>query len=306
MAQVRGTFAELYDNLDKSIFVLLGEALKELPKIWSRVYNVKTSDKKFERVLSVTGMGDIPTKAEGAAYTSDVIRPGWSKDYTHLEFGLMFEVTQTALEDDQYDQLSQHAKWLMFSARVVEEKYGHAVFNNGFTTEQSPDGVSLFNSAHVLKGGGTARNTLSAAADLSATSLQNALIDMSTQTKVEAGQIVQAPSDLILFVPPALEFTADRILNSTLLPGSADNDRNPIKARRNWTLIVSPYLTDDDTWFLLDASKKGHGVTSYTRVPISMEPAMTDPRTRNRMYPIRFRRSWGASFWQGTFGVPGV
>jgi hypothetical protein len=306
MAQVRGTFAELYDNLDKSVFVLLGDALKELPKIWSKVYNVKTSDRKFERVMSVLGMGDIPTKAEGAPYTSDVIRAGWTKDYTHLEFGLMFEVSQTALEDDQHDQLSQHAKWLMFSARVVEEKYAHAVFNNGFTTEQSPDGVSLFNATHVLKGGGTARNTLSAAADLSATSLQNALIDMTTQTKVEAGQIVQAPSDLVLFVPPALEFTADRILNSTLLPGSADNDRNPIKARRNWTLVVSPYLTDDDTWFLLDGSKKGHGVTSYTRVPISMEPAMTDARTRSRLYPIRFRRSWGASFWQGTFGVPGV
>lgn len=306
MAQTRGTFAELYDNVDKSVFVLLGEALKELPKIWSKVYNVKTSDKKFERVMSVTGMGDIPQKAEGAAYVSDVIRPGWTKDFTHLEFGLMFEVTQTALEDDQYDQLAQHAKWLMFSARVVEEKYGHSVFNNGFTTEQSPDGVALFSASHVLKGGGSARNTLSAAADLSATSLQNALIDMSTQTKVEAGQVVQAANDLILFVPPALEFTADRILNSTLLPGSADNDRNPIKARRNWTLVVSPYLTDDDTWFLLDASKKGHGITSYTRVPISMEPAMTDPRTRNRLYPVRFRRSWGASFWQGTFGVPGV
>jgi hypothetical protein len=306
MPQTRGTFVELYDNVDKAVFVLLGDALKELPKIWSKVYNIKTSDKKFERVMSVTGTGDVPLKGEGAAYASDVIRPGWTKDYTHLEFGMMFEVTQTALEDDQYDQLSQNAKWLMFSARVVEEKYGHAVFNNGFTSEQSPDGVALFSASHVLKGGGTARNLLQNAADLSATSLQQALIDMSTQTKVEAGQVVQAANDLILFVPPALEFTADRILNSTLLPGSADNDRNPIKARRNWTLVVSPYLTDEDAWFLLDASKKGHGITSYTRVPISMEPAMTDPRTRNRMYPVRFRRSWGASFWQGTFATPGV
>ncbi len=306
MPQVRGSFVELYDNVDKAIFTLLFDAQKELPKIWSKVYNIKTSNKKFERVLSVTGMGDIPQKAEGAPYTSDVIRAGWSKDYTHLEFGLMFEVTQTALEDDQYDQLAQHARWLMFSSRVVEEKYAHAVFNNGFTTEQTPDGVSLFNAAHVLKGGGTARNTLAAAADLSATSLQQALVDWQTQTKVESGQLVAPAQDLILFVPPDLEFVADRILNSTLLPGSADNDRNPIKARRNWTLIVSPYLTDTDAWFLLAASKKSHGITSYTRVPTSMEPAMTDPRTRNRMYPVRFRRSWGASFWQGTFGSPGV
>jgi hypothetical protein len=306
MAQTRGTFTELYDNVDKSIFTLLYDANKELKRIWTQVYNVKTSDKKFERVMSVVGMGDVPQKGEGAAYTADVIRPGWTKDYTHLEYGMMFEVTQTALEDDQYDQLAQHARWLMFSARVVEEKQAHALFNNGFTTELSPDGVALFSDAHVLKGGGSARNELATSADLSATSLQQALVDWQTQTKVEAGQLVAPATDLVLFVPPTLEFTADRILNSTLLPGSADNDRNPIKARRNWTIIVSPYLTDEDAWFLLDASKKSHGITSYTRVPISMEPAMTDPRTRNRMYPVRFRRSWGCSFWQGTFGSPGV
>ena len=219
MAQTRGTFTELYDNVDKAVFTLLFDAQKELKKIWPSVYNIKTSDKKFERVMSVTGMGDVPQKGEGAAYTSDVIRPGWTKDYTHLEYGMMFEVTQTALEDDQYDQLAQHARWLMFSARVVEEKQAHALFNNGFTTEQSPDGVSLFNSAHVLKGGGTARNILGTAADLSATSLQQALVDWQTQTKVEAGQLVAPATDLVLFVPPDLEFTADRILNSTLAAG---------------------------------------------------------------------------------------
>jgi hypothetical protein len=306
MAQTRGTFAELYDNIDKAVYTLLFDAQKELPKLWTKVYNVKSSDKKFERVMSVTGMGDVPEKGEGAPYTSDVIRAGWTKDFTHVEYGMMFEVTQTALEDDQYDQLAQHARWLMFSARVVEEKKAHAIFNNGFSSELSPDGVSLFNATHVLKGGGTARNTLASAADLSATSLTQALVDIQTQTKAEAGQVIASASDLILFVPPALEFTADRILNSTLLPGSGDNDRNPIKARRNWSLVVSPYLTDEDAWFLLAAEKRQHGITSYTRVPISMEPAMTDARTRNRLYPVRFRRSWGASFWQGSFGVPGV
>lgn len=306
MAQTRGTFLELYDNIDKAVFTLLFDAQKELPKLWTQVFNVKTSEKKFERVMSVTGMQDVPEKGEGAPYVSDIIRAGWTKDFTHTEYGMMFEVTQTALEDDQYDQLSQHARWMMFSARIVEEKKAHAIFNNGFTTEFSPDGVALFSASHVLKGGGTARNLLSTAADLSATSLQTALVDWQTQMKVESGQLVAPANDLILFVPPALEFTADRILNSTLLPGSADNDRNPIKARRNWSIIVSPYLTDEDAWFLLAANKKQHGITSYTRVPMSMEPAMTDSRTRNRLYPIRFRRSWGASFWQGTFATPGI
>jgi hypothetical protein len=306
MAQTRGTFVELYDNIDKAVFTLLFDSQKELPKLWTKVFNVKTSDKKFERVMSITGMGDVPEKGEGAPYTSDIIRAGYTKDFTHVEYGMMFEVTQTALEDDQYDQLAQHARWLMFSARVVEEKKAHAIYNNGFTTELSPDGAAIFASSHALKGGGTGRNILSTAADLSATSLTQALIDLQNQTKVEAGQLVAPAGDLILFVPPDLEFLADRILNSAGLPGSADNDRNPIKSRRNWTLIVSPYLTDSDAWFILPAEKKSHGIVSYTRVPMSMEPAMTDPRTRNRLYPVRFRRSWGAAYWQGVFGTPGA
>ena len=40
MAQVRGSFVELYDNVDKAVFVLLGDALKELPKIWSKVWQM--------------------------------------------------------------------------------------------------------------------------------------------------------------------------------------------------------------------------------------------------------------------------
>lgn len=305
MAQTRGTFAELFDNLDRAVHTLLGKEYKELRQIWRNYYVIKTSAKRSELIQTVTGMGDVPEKTEGAAYTTDIIRPGYSKEFLHTEFGLMFEVTQTALEDDRYDVLSEYAKWLMFSARVVEEKRAAIPFNLGFTTETTPDGVSIFNATHVLKGGGTARNQLATASNLSWTSLQTALTDWQRETKFEAGQFMQPVDDLILLVPPELEFTAHRIVNSTLLPGAADNDVNSIKALRNIKVVVNVYLTDTNAWFLL-AANKTHGFTSYTRVPMSMEPAMTDPRTRNRLYPIRFRRSWGCKWWQQSFGTPGA
>jgi hypothetical protein len=305
MAQTRGTFTELHDNLDRTVAVLLGTKWKEQKPIWRRVYDIKNSQKRSELWMGVTGVGDIPEKGEGATYTSDVIRPGWSKEFLHTEFGLMFEVTQTALEDDRYDVLSDHAKWFMFSARVVQEKRAAIPFNNGFSSENSPDGVSIFNSAHQLKAGGTARNVLSTAADLSWTSLQQALVDWQRETKFEAGQFMQPVEDLILYVPPELEFTAAKIVSSTLQPGVADNDLNTIRTLRNITVVKNVYLTDTDAWFLL-AGNKSHGFCSYTRKPMTMEPAMTDPRTRNRLYPIRFRQSWGVKYWQGSFGTAGA
>ena len=302
--QTRGTAPSLYENIDKEVFTLLFDKQKELPNFWRQVINVKKSDRKFERVMSMVGVGDIPEKGEGAPFTSQVIREGWTKDFIHTEFGAMFEVTKTALEDDQYDQLAQNAQWFMFAARVVEEKRGAILYNNGFTTELSPDGVSIFNSAHVLKGGGTARNTMTAA-DLAATSLETALIDLQTETKVEAGQLVAPAMSLVLHVPPALEFAAERILRSTLIPNSPNNDVNALK-RRKWDVVVNPYLTDIDTWFLQDGNKNHHGMRSYTRVGMESLPARTDPRTDNRLYPIRWRRSFGCAFWQGVFGVPGA
>ena len=305
MPQTRGTFSELHDNLDRAIFTLLGKEYRELNPIWRKYFTVKNSQKRSELVLTVTGMGDVPEKPEGQAYVTDIIQSGYSREFIHTEFGMMFEVTQTALEDDRYDVLSEYAKWLMFSARVVEEKRAALLFANGFTTENSPDGVSIFNAAHVLKGGGTARNQLTVASDLSWTSLQTALTDWQRETKFEAGQFMQPAEDLFLIVPPELEFTAHRIIASTGLPGSADNDVNAIKALRNITVVKNVYLTDTDAWFLL-AKNKTHGFCSYTRTPISMEPAMTDPRTRNRLYPIRFRRSWGVKWWQNSFGTAGA
>ena len=305
MAQTRGTFTELHDNLDRTIYTLLGKEWKEQNPIWRRVYSIKNSQKRSELVTTVTGVGDIPEKGEGATYVSDVIKPGWTKEFLHTEFGLMFEVTQTALEDDRYDILSDHAKWFMFSARVVQEKRAAIPFNNGFGSELTPDGVSVFNSAHNLKGGGTARNVLSTASDLSWTALHQAMVDWQRESKFEAGQFMQPIEDLVLYVPPELEFTAAKIVSSTLQPGVADNDLNTIKTLRNIKVVKNVYLTDPDAWFLL-ASNKSHGFCSYTRKPMSMEPAMTDPRTRNRLYPIRFRQSWGVKWWQGAFGTAGA
>ena len=305
MPQTRGTFAELHDNLDRAVHTLLAKEYKELMSIWRKFYVVKPSKKRSELVLTVTGMGDVPEKPEGQAYVTDIIQSGYSREFIHTEFGMMFEVTQTALEDDRFDVLSEYAKWLMFSARVVEEKRAALPFSNGFTSENSPDGVSVFNALHVLKGGGTASNILATAADLSWTSLQTALTTWQRETKFEAGLFMQPADDLFLIGPPELEFTAHRIIASTGLPGSADNDVNAIKSLRNITFVKNVYLTDTDAWFLL-AKNKSHGFTSYTRTPISMEPAMTDPRTRNRLYPIRFRRSWGVKWWQNAFGTAGA
>jgi len=305
MAQMRGTFSELYDNLDREVHSMLGKEFKQLAKVWPQIYEIKTSKKQSELYTNITGMGDAQEKPEGGAFATDQITAGYTKNFLHTAFGLAFEVTMEAQEDDRHDIISDYAKWLMFAMNVVYEKRAALPFNNGFTTETSPDGVSVFNSAHPLKGGGTARNKLSTDSNLSWTSLQQALVDWQRETKFESGQFMQPAESLVLYVPPELEFTADRIVKSTGLPGTADNDPNSIKNLRNIKVIKNVYLTDTNGWFLL-AANKNHGFRSYTRVGVSMLPGMTNIETRNRHYPVRGRQSWGVTRWQGSFGTPGA
>lgn len=305
MSQVRGTNPDLYDKVEKTFASVMKGQLDELPRIYTKLFSVKKSGDKFERIVTYVPFGDTQTKNEGETYAMDTLRQGYTKDFTHTENGLGFEVTQTALEDDGEGILQRAGEWLAFSARYLEEGRAANIFNNGFTTETTPDGVSIFNSTHALKGGGTARNRPSTDADLSASSLTQALIDLQTDQKDEAGHLSNPIQDLILYIPPQLEFIADRLVNSAGLPESGDNDKNPLK-RRSWTIVVNPRLTDTDAWFLVAGSKSQHGLTFYRRVPISMEPMAIDARTGNRIFKVRHRFSVGAWTWVGTYGTAGA
>src|SRR5689334_18182813 len=99
MAQTRGQFDALYDNVDKTLAGIMKAQLKELPRIYPKIYNVRTSDRKFERVVTYVPFGDTLSKPEGEAFVMDQLQQGYTKDFLHTENGLGFEVTQTALED---------------------------------------------------------------------------------------------------------------------------------------------------------------------------------------------------------------
>lgn len=304
--QTRGSFSQLNDNTDRLIWVMLNKQLKEQQPIYPKYFQILNSDRATEIRLPVVGFGDIPEKPEGNPFSTDVLMPGHEKRVTHTEFGAAFEVTQTALEDDRHDQLVKAPMWLAFSARYTMEKRAANILNNGFTTETTADGLSLFNTAHTLVRGGTFRNRPSAEVDLSWTALKDAVSDLSTETKFDSGQLAMPSDELFLIVAPQLEMLADRIVNSTGLPGVADNDRNAIKSRRSITIIVNPLLTDADAWFLVSANKNMHGIKSYERVPLQQIAPETDPRTRSRLYPIRFRASWFADQPQGAWGTSGA
>ena len=179
-----------------------------------------------------------------------------------------------------------------------------ATLNNAFNAAfAGGDGVSLCNASHPLAGGGTFSNTPGTAADLNETSLEDALINISTF--VDERNMIIALKGTKLIIPPQLQFIADRLLESTLRPGTADND---INATRNMGMVpdgytVNHFLTDPDAFFLKTDAPNGFKLFERSALSTSME---ADFDTGNMRFKARERYSFGFSDPRCVYGSTGA
>jgi phage major head subunit gpT-like protein len=149
---------------------------------------------------------------------------------------------------------------------------GHPYFNNtvtGLVTDASGaltyDGKAFFAADHPDKAGNTYSNYTASGA-LSHDNLKTTYLTYTTtNNRDERGDIIELQPDVLL-IPPALRFTAQEILNSTLIPDSVENTTNVLSA------IVNPmqwgYLTDTDGWFL---GKLKGGLMATDREDVSLD-----------------------------------
>lgn len=312
-AQTRGQFPALYDGVGtggmKVVTALLGKYAKEIKPIHPNVFpKVTLSSGKFKRYVASAPFLDVPEKPEGNPYSFDLIMQAGTKDVTPKEYGLGFRWTETADEDDEFDELKKRTRYLMFSMRRTEDKAAAQVLGNGFTTQKTIDSVALFSTAHTLKRGGTAKNRPSSDSDLDYTGLAQAFTDLGTDSKLESGALVQPPMSYKLVVPQALEFQAHETIASMGKPDTAENNINAVKARRKIELVVWPDLDalDADAWYLIPQDDDSNGLVYLERIPIRQKPVVEDTDTGDQLVRIRCRKCWDSVFWQFAYGTVGA
>lgn len=300
--------AQLAKELEPGLNSLFGLEYDQYQQEYTEIFSIEDSQKAFEEEVLIMGFGSAPTKSEGQGVVFDNSSESYTARYTHDTIALAFALTEEAVEDNLYDSLGKrYTKALARSMANTKEVKGANVLNNAFSTSfTGGDGQPLIATAHPLAGGGTAANRATSMADLNETSLEDALIDISTFTDDRGLTISVNASKLV--VPPQLVFVADRILNSTLRSGTSDNDVNAIKntgvLKGGYT--VNHYLTDPDAFFLLTSvTDQGEGLKMFQRsgMETSMEP---DFSTGNIRYKARERYSFGFSNWRGIYGSQGA
>ena len=297
--------AQLVKELEPGLNALFGMEYDRYDQEHTEIFDTESSDRAFEEEVMLSGFGNASTKSEGSGVQFDQANEVYTSRYTMETIALAFALTEEAMEDNLYDQLgARYTRALARSMSHTKQVKAAAVLNNAFDSSfAGGDGKELCATDHPLGGGGTFRNEPSTAADLNETSLENALIDISQF--VDERNMIVALRGMKLIVPPALQFVADRLLESTLRVGTSDNDLNAIKNRGMIPdgYTINHFLTDTDAFFL--KTDAPNGFKYFERVPLSTSME-ADFDTGNMRYKARERYAFGFSDPRCVFGSPGA
>jgi hypothetical protein len=275
----------------------------EHPVEYSQIFDMKSSEMAYEEDVETTGFGLAQSKAQGAAVIYDTHQQGYITRYTHVAYSLGYIVTKEERDDNLYQSRSfKRGKALAFSFRTTKEIVAANILNRAFNPNfTGGDGTRLINASHPTLAGNQS-NLIPIAADLSEASLEAVLIQIMEATNARGLKIAIRGDKLI--VPPALAFTAERIMKSSLQNDTANNAVNAIRSMGllRGGVVVNHYLDDADAWFV--KTDVPDGLLGFNRQAFSFTQD-NDFDTENAKAKGYERYTFGWTDWRGIYGSPG-
>ena len=295
MTMLRSSFGDLLAPGFRMIFI---NKFDSYPSGIEQIFNMNTSRRQYEDDSYVAGFGLLSDKNESSPSTYDDPIQGYDKRYTHTTRSLAYRVSREMWEDELYGIMGKLPAALARSTKVTIETDGANVLNrceNG--SYLGGDGKTLLSTSHPLVGGGTQKNRLTNAADLNATSLEQAYIDIAETTDDRGLTLHLIPRKLV--IPVELDWDAQELLRTPKDPDSANNAINP--AMGFVEPVVNHFMTDSNMWIILCDE---HELNWFWRIkPDHMQD--NDFDTDDAKFKVRARWSNGWSIPWGVFGSSG-
>jgi len=263
------------------------------PNIYSRIYEEETSDKEYEEYQHIVGLPTVPEwDSDGSELPFVSASNGYKVLFVHKDYGMAWAISKRLMRGDQYKvvagrltrtavRAAQHTIELLTTAFIA-------------TNPTWVDGKSLFADDHPIEGGGVYDNKITAA--LSEEGLTEALVRFRRAVDWRGNPIIIEPK--ILMVPPELEVKAKVFVGSmayvepTTSPPFRSNAGvlNPFKGTLD--VVVNPYLTDSNDWYLFAAPSEGSLKFFWRQRPEIVTER--DFRTQGIMNAITMAFSYGA------------
>lgn len=305
MVMSTGAFSE---DLWPGILGWFGDAYEDWEPLWEKICDQHTSDKQFEKFQGITNYGLAGVKDQGASIPYRDKFQGFPREIINVTYGIGSTITYEMMRYDQYDKFKAIPSQLAQAVRRTEETVVFNQLNNGFSTAANPtltaDGKSLFNSAHLLVAANntTLKNTPTTASDLSQSSLEQAYIDISNFVDDQNLPIVVRPEKII--VSTAQQHLVRKILQTEYEVDSGNNTINPVSSSRlPLEIVVSPWLTDVDAWYI--KTNEADGIV-FTDVDPVMLDRDNEFDTKNLKFSAMRLFGVGAVNYLGYYGSPGA
>jgi len=282
-------WAEDYQPVVYNLFMM---GVDMVPSLIPAVYNVQNSNSAFEYFLGLEGTdveGWNVYKETGSTAYADFDR-GFPKTFQHYNYTRKFKLLQDYIEDGTLNGAATTAiRGMGISAAQKRETDAASVFNYAFTASApylGPDGVALCSATHDYSASNGAHYDNTGTEAFSYAALKNArqnlrdLADGVGNPLMRNGTLILHPIELIDEV--------DEVVNASGKPGTANNDAN---AARGFTSLAWDFLTDAESWFLLDPIWTKQSLFWFNRVALYNE--IVERATTHVVYEFRMRYSYG-------------
>jgi len=210
-----------------------------------RSYNIAPSNwRKFTSIVPLRDMKTVTRLRRSDTDRYEVVPEGGEHEqgefssykvtYTPKKYERGVNFTWEMLVNDDLGAFRNIGRELGIAAQNTINDFAVAFIRDNATIY---DGTDLFHADHNNLG----------AAGLDEASLSAAVTAMREQTSESGNPLNIEPGYLL--VPPELEFTAKKLVNSALVPGSDYNDVNVLQGMME--VLVEPLLTDANNWYVI-------------------------------------------------------
>ena len=264
-------FAALTDDLQSIFNEVANRKVSE--NVGFSIFNVFDSERRTYDHLVLHGVAGVKKVTPGQDLPKVNTEQGDDITWTQEYFGAIVGVTKAmrkfdlhnqiesivrSITDDSFNKVDQSLADVLLKgwSTTYTDVYGSTVSSVG------PDGLALFSASHTNPiTSRTYSNIISDGTNTNAALSRQAIVHMRAQgfKHKDPNNIVRPINYDLLIVGPELEDLANRIVMSEYLPGSANNDRNPLYGKvkvKMWPrLAAAADGTDTDAyWFLADSA----------------------------------------------------
>jgi hypothetical protein len=274
------------------------------PEQWMEIFSKHKSDKQVEYDVEMQLLPNAFFKPEGTTITYAGMAQGYQTPYKNITVGIGYIITHEAMMDNLYKaQFPMGTRAMRDSLSQFKNIQGANILNNAFSSSYlGADGVALASTAHPIANG-TVANTFTIPTALNETSLENALTGIRLFRALSGLKVMLKPEKLI--VPPQLEWTATRLLDSKFRTGTANNDINAIYNNKSIPdgYVINDFLTSPINWFV--KTDEANGFKYFEREAVITD-VMTDADTNNLKVRAFERYCFNWSNFRCVYAVTGL